>query len=372
MVQMPGGRFIQRSFQNEQYLQFEADSSRTSAYYHAIDELVPGRVVLDLGTGALALLALRCARAGARHVYAVEASPDVAQMARHAVAAAGYAEQVTVLTGRSQELDLPQQVDVVVHELFGEIASSEGVAHALRDALARHVCKRSLGRRAWSIPSRAATWATPVELPPKAFFQEDRRNADAVSEAAGNLFDDPLFLHGFPVADLALAEPMVLEELYFSEWSPVDNERSQDPRDSASPGSLECQVQRLAFVVQRAGSLAGFAFHITVDCGGSAPSTSSAEAGSHWAHGFITAKPSQRWPMQPESTHSLEHQVDCLIAASNQLAVKPGDVVELEFRVDLLPESPRYDISARLRRFGISRQAEWSDEELFDTAFICG
>lgn len=36
----------------------------------AIDELAPGKAVLDLGTGALALLALRAAQRGARRVFA--------------------------------------------------------------------------------------------------------------------------------------------------------------------------------------------------------------------------------------------------------------------------------------------------------------
>ena len=40
----------------------------------AIDALAPKSTVLDLGTGALALLARRAAAAGARHVYAAGAS----------------------------------------------------------------------------------------------------------------------------------------------------------------------------------------------------------------------------------------------------------------------------------------------------------
>ena len=40
----------------------------------AIDALAPDAVVLDLGTGALALLARRAAKAGARRVYAVQNS----------------------------------------------------------------------------------------------------------------------------------------------------------------------------------------------------------------------------------------------------------------------------------------------------------
>ena len=42
--------------------------------WKAIDALAPDSIVLDLGTGALALLAHRAAAAGARHVYAAGAS----------------------------------------------------------------------------------------------------------------------------------------------------------------------------------------------------------------------------------------------------------------------------------------------------------
>eukprot|EP00960_Hanusia_phi_P032502 749884-Hanusia_phi.AAC.3 len=44
------------------------DAVRTTSYHHAIKHLVRDRVVLDIGTGALALLAIFAAEAGARKV----------------------------------------------------------------------------------------------------------------------------------------------------------------------------------------------------------------------------------------------------------------------------------------------------------------
>ena len=50
----------------------------TAAYAASITAAAPGRVCLDIGTGSLALLALIAARAGAKHVYAIEANPEAA------------------------------------------------------------------------------------------------------------------------------------------------------------------------------------------------------------------------------------------------------------------------------------------------------
>lgn len=127
-----GCAFSMREFHLRDYVAMREDEARTRAYYKAIDALPKNSVVLDLGTGALALLAKRAARA-AKHVYAIEASPSAAEAARMAVRG----EPITVISGRSQDscevvrqsngqdIQLPP-VDFVVHEILGEIASREG------------------------------------------------------------------------------------------------------------------------------------------------------------------------------------------------------------------------------------------------------
>ena len=114
------------------YTGMRDDVARTSAYRQAIIEAAPGKVVVDLGTGALALLAIIAAEAGAEHVYAIEVQAAAAASARQAVSAAGLSDKITVLHGFSTDatLELPAKATLLVHELIGEIAGEEGVVAA--------------------------------------------------------------------------------------------------------------------------------------------------------------------------------------------------------------------------------------------------
>src|SRR5947209_14462656 len=77
------------------------DDRRTSDYIAAVRNAVrPEDIVLDLGTGS-GVLAIAAARAGARHVYAVEAS-DIADVAERVFAANGVGDRVTLIR-RSEE-----------------------------------------------------------------------------------------------------------------------------------------------------------------------------------------------------------------------------------------------------------------------------
>lgn len=353
MAKLPVSRI---GFQAAQYLQMRDDVARTSAYYQAIDAMVPGRVVLDLGTGALALLAVRCAQAGAAHVYAVEAAPAVADMAQQAVNAAGLAERITILTGSSQELELPTCAEIVVHEILGEIASREGVAHALRDAAGRHVCELSRRMGSWSVPRRAITWVTPVQLPDLSLFEANPANLEAVIEAARADFEDPFFVRDFPVSACALAQSEIFEELCFSDPEPPIPPTLRATRDEYTNSTLMRQVRVHEFVVERAGYLAGFALHITMDCGGNALTITSAESGSHWSNGLILVKTKKLM----KSADELER----LVMVSTQVIVSPGDIVELHIDVNLEEVQPLYNLFASLRPSGST-----SVETLLDCVF---
>lgn len=83
-------------------------------------------VVLKLPTPFHALVF--AAKAGAKHVYAIEAS-GLAHKARRNIAQNGYENVITVLQGKVEEIELPvKQVDVIVSEwmvsIVGCVAAS--------------------------------------------------------------------------------------------------------------------------------------------------------------------------------------------------------------------------------------------------------
>ena len=155
-------------YTDETYATMRDDEMRTRAYLSAIERHAPGRVCLDVGTGALALLAIIAARAGAEHVFAIEANAEAAAAARQTVAAEGLEARITIIEGYSTDVTLPRRVDLLLHEIVGEIASAEGVVAAVLDAGERHL--RSDAPSPISIPARARTLLAPCEFPGSEYF----------------------------------------------------------------------------------------------------------------------------------------------------------------------------------------------------------
>uniref|UniRef100_A0A7N0TAF3 type I protein arginine methyltransferase n=1 Tax=Kalanchoe fedtschenkoi TaxID=63787 RepID=A0A7N0TAF3_KALFE len=86
------------------------DSVRTKSYQNVIYQnkfLFKDKVVLDVGAGT-GILSLFCAKAGARHVYAIECS-QMADMAKEIVETNGYSNVITVLKGKVEEISLPTE-----------------------------------------------------------------------------------------------------------------------------------------------------------------------------------------------------------------------------------------------------------------------
>jgi len=113
-----------------------SDAARTAAYKRALQSVgLAGKTVLDVGAGT-GLLSVFAAAAGARRVYAVEASP-LAESISTVAASNGVADRVTVLHGRLEDVTLPERVDVLVSEWMGYALVYEGMLPsvlAARDA----------------------------------------------------------------------------------------------------------------------------------------------------------------------------------------------------------------------------------------------
>lgn len=99
------------------------DYVRTGIYYQAVFENridFKDKVVMDVGTGS-GILALFAAKAGARKVYAVEAS-SVAQYAKQLVEANGFQNVIQVIHKKVEDLneeDISEPVDLIISEPMG-------------------------------------------------------------------------------------------------------------------------------------------------------------------------------------------------------------------------------------------------------------
>lgn len=146
------------------HLPMLADQRRNDAFEQAIKAVVkPGDVVLDIGTGS-GLLALMAAREGAKHVYACESEPVVAELAREIVALNGFTHKVTILEKHSTDLvigeDLPEKVDVMITEIFDRAVVGEGALPTIN-----HAWRELMKPDARSLPIRAVLYGVLTECP---------------------------------------------------------------------------------------------------------------------------------------------------------------------------------------------------------------
>jgi type II protein arginine methyltransferase len=113
------------------------DRRRNSAYDAAIRRAVPGKRVLDIGTGS-GLLAMMAARAGAARVTTCETVGVIADHAREIIARNGFAQTVKVVGKPSTELtmggDLPERAQVLITETFASGLIGESVLPTLEHA----------------------------------------------------------------------------------------------------------------------------------------------------------------------------------------------------------------------------------------------
>lgn len=135
------------------------DRTRTEHYIRAIAEVVrPGDVVVEIGTGT-GILALAAARAGARKVYAIEAT-SIGSLAQRMFAANGFGDRITLISGWSTQVTLPEPADVLISEIIGNNALGEQVLEATLDAR-----RRFLKPTARMVPQRLAIYGIPMAIP---------------------------------------------------------------------------------------------------------------------------------------------------------------------------------------------------------------
>lgn len=135
------------------------DRDRSGAYLQAIRATVrPGDVVVEIGAGT-GILSIAAAQAGAKHVYAIEAT-GIASVAERMIAANGATDAITLLKGWSTQIELPERADVLISEIIGDGVFEERILEALRDAR-----QRMLKPDARLIPERMQVFALLMSAP---------------------------------------------------------------------------------------------------------------------------------------------------------------------------------------------------------------
>jgi precorrin-6B methylase 2 len=187
------------------------DDRRTGDFLAALAEAVrPGDVVLDVGTGS-GVLAVAAARAGARRVYAVEAS-DISDVAERVFRLNGVAETVTIVPGWSRHLKLPEPADLLVAEIIGNEPLEEEILETTLDAR-----QRLLKPGARLIPHTLSLLARPLRLP------EGEARQRAIGRAAVDRWRRLYEMEFQPLLDAALPGPvnMPTEAEVAATWPPV-------------------------------------------------------------------------------------------------------------------------------------------------------
>jgi precorrin-6B methylase 2 len=187
------------------------DNRRTGDYLAALAQAVrPGDVVLDIGTGS-GVLAIAAARAGARHVYAVEAS-DIAEVAARVFAANDMANRITLLAAWSRQLDLPEPADLLVSEIIGNEPFEEEILETTLDAR-----RRLLKPGARLIPNALTLFARPLLLP------ETEARQRALGQSAVERWRGLYGIDFEPLVDAAASDPVnsPTEAEVAATWPPV-------------------------------------------------------------------------------------------------------------------------------------------------------
>jgi len=301
------------------YQTLTSDHTRNERFRAALQQLAPGRTVLDIGTGEHLNWARESLQCGARHALAVEEIPSTFRRASGNMRAWALEQDITLLQGRSSEVEISPKADVCVAEVIGSVAGAEGAAAVLADARRRHLTSDGV-----VIPHRCATQAAAVSLRdalgrrPAAFSLAALPYLSKIFESNGAPFDVRLRIHA-PERNCVLSTAHPIELLEFN-------------------GDLRTeQENRVALRILRPGHVDGILTWLHIACLSHEEPIDTLRDATSWGTIYF--------PLFPE-----------------EVPVKPGDRMELTVRTTLSDDGvhPDYYFAATLYSAGNKQSATHS------------
>jgi enediyne biosynthesis protein CalE3 len=207
-----------------------ADKPRMTAYDHAIEQAVgAGDIVADVGAGTLALSILAL-RHGAGHAYAIEADPQMAELAVAIAERNDLKGRLTVIQGDARRVRLPVQADVIVSEMMGNLGPEEQMMEVLGT-----FARRNLKPGGRVVPQRLVTELAAIEFDAEGWgLWSDSLGyqLDAVQDRA----EPTAQLHFFQRRPTLLSRPVLIADHRIGTGSPRSHQR-RDLRIT-TPGRL--------------------------------------------------------------------------------------------------------------------------------------
>lgn len=140
-----------------------SDKARTLAYKNAImnsKHVFKDKVVMDVGAGT-GILSIFCAQAGAKMVYAIEAS-DLVKLAEEVTVENKLNDTITVIHSKVEDIDphKVEKVDIIISEWMGFYLVHEGMLDSVLFARDNFLNEDGI-----LFPSIAKLYASPCQLP---------------------------------------------------------------------------------------------------------------------------------------------------------------------------------------------------------------
>lgn len=264
------------------------DTVRMNAYKKAIEAVVKeGDVVIDIGCG-LGILSFLAIESGAKLVHAVEVEPNTLKLARLIAKKNGLDKRMVFHKGLSYKVKLKEKADVIISEVFGNIALNENLLPALLDAK-----KRLLKGDGKIIPCAVKVWLAPCEHKDWEFTA--KRFHDCMGFDL--LPDVPEFDLGIPSTIIKTSE-LLSDSAVFAD---IDTTNI----------SSDTIANQLTFEAAKDGILTGFAGWFETELAkGVKFATNPSGLTTHWKQGFLPLRAPQGVKAGQRITLTLEFSPD--------------------------------------------------------------